>query len=143
MGHEIYAEMYGEKDDDYTTAEYQKCKGNISKLGKWDSRKCALALVSVNQDVILEELQERFDLEQHSSWNLVRDLCLPVWLKDSYKLRLVVEWISKVAYKKAAQEIANAAGTGAGPQSQAEATSLWYILMNKKQILINLFEKEK
>jgi hypothetical protein len=32
-------------------------------------------------------------------------------------MRLVVEWISKVAYKKAAQEIANNAGTGAGPQS--------------------------
>jgi hypothetical protein len=74
----------------------------MSRLGKWDSRKCALALFSVNQDVILEELCERFDFEQHSSWNLVRDLCLPVWLKDSYKLRLVVEWISKVAYKKAA-----------------------------------------
>ena len=48
MGHEIYAQMYGEKDDDYTAVEYQKCKGNISKLGKWDSRKCALALFSVN-----------------------------------------------------------------------------------------------
>jgi hypothetical protein len=47
-GHEIYAQLYGEKDDDYTAAEYQKCKGNLSKLGKWDSRKCALALFSVN-----------------------------------------------------------------------------------------------
>jgi hypothetical protein len=27
--------------------------------------------------------------------------------------------------------------------SKAEATSLWYILMNKKSILINLYEQEK
>ena len=31
--HEIYAEMYGEKDEDFVSAAYQKGKGNIAKLG--------------------------------------------------------------------------------------------------------------
>lgn len=102
--HEIYAQMYGEKDDGLTTAAYQQGKGNLNALGKWDSRKCSLALYTVNQDVILDELKERFDLESNASWEVVRNLCLPVWIKDSYKLRLVADWISKVAYKVAAEE---------------------------------------
>lgn len=61
--HEVYAEMYDEKNEDYLAAEYKKGKGNLKALGQWDSRKCALALFTVNQDVILEELQERFELD--------------------------------------------------------------------------------
>lgn len=32
---------------------------------------------------------------------------------------------------------------GQAIQSQAEQTSLWYLLINKKNVLISLFEKEK
>ena len=46
--HEVYAEMYGEKNEDYLAVEYQKGKGNLSLLDKWNSRKCALALFTVN-----------------------------------------------------------------------------------------------
>ena len=34
-------------------------------------------------------------------------------------------------------------GVGTTPISKAEATSLWYLLMNKKSMLISLYEKEK
>lgn len=34
-------------------------------------------------------------------------------------------------------------GVGTAPISKAEATSLWYLLMNKKSMLISLYEKEK
>jgi hypothetical protein len=63
LNHEIYAQMYGEKDDGFSPESYQvQSKGILKKLGKWNSRKCALALYTVNQDVILEELQDRFEL---------------------------------------------------------------------------------
>lgn len=74
----------------------------------------------------------------------MRDLSLPVWVKDPYRLRGIVEHISKVAYKEQGDENQKSAGqVGGTPKSQAEAASLWYILMNKRQVLISLFEKEK
>lgn len=55
--HEIYAQMYGEKDDDFEQGAYKNAGNvNLNALDQWDSRKCALALFTVNQDVILEEL---------------------------------------------------------------------------------------
>ena len=74
---------------------------------------------------------------------MIKKLCIPVWIKDSYKLRLVVEWVAKVAYRLVTEEIMNSVGDGKAPTSKAEATSLWYILLNKKQSLIGLYEKEK
>jgi hypothetical protein len=55
----------------------------------------------------------------------------------------MVEWVAKVAYKKAADDQQKIVGSGSVMLSKAEATSLWYILMNKKSILINLYEQEK
>ena len=47
--HEIYAQMYGEKDDgDFVPETYEMGKGNIRKLGKWSSKQCLLALYTVN-----------------------------------------------------------------------------------------------
>jgi hypothetical protein len=74
-------------------------------------------MFTVNQDVVVDELNARFDLENNSSWNLVKDLCIPIWMKEKFKLRTVVEWISKAAYRIAGIEIAKSAGSGKGPQS--------------------------
>jgi hypothetical protein len=115
--HEVYAQMYGEENEAFLAVEYRKGKGNLALLGKWNSRKCALALFTVNQDVVLEELQERLDIESHASWSLVRDLCLPVWIKDSYRLRGIVEWVSKIAYKEQGDENQRSAGSGSPPKS--------------------------
>ena len=47
--HEIYAKMYNEKDDDFESSAYQtKGKCNLGALRQWDSRKCALAMFTVN-----------------------------------------------------------------------------------------------
>jgi hypothetical protein len=49
LDHEIYAKMYNEKEDGFESQAYQnKGLGNISALAQWDSRKCALALFTVN-----------------------------------------------------------------------------------------------
>lgn len=74
---------------------------------------------------------------------MIRTVCLPLWMKDTYKLRNMVEWIAKVAYRIAGEDQLKKVGGGTTEISKAEATSLWYMLMNKKGILINLYEKEK
>ena len=142
--HEIYAQMYDENDDDFAPGTYQKGEGlSVDALTPWDSRKCAMALFTVNQDVVIDELKDRFDLEDNASWEQVKKVCMPIWIKDTYKLRLVVEWISKVSFRIVTEEILNAVGEGTAQRSKAEVTSLWYILLNKKSALISLYEKEK
>ena len=123
---------------------YQKGdRVNFGKLGIWNSRKCALALYSVNQDVILDELKDRFNIQERASWKVIRNTCMPIWLKDGYKLRLVVEWVAKVAYKNAQENMSQKIGTGATATCLAEATSLWYVIINKVPVLRNLYSKEK
>ena len=47
----------------------------------------------------MDELRARFDLEENASWELMRNLCLPIWFKDVFKLREMVGWIANMAYK--------------------------------------------
>jgi len=47
--HEIYAQMYNEKTDEFAPSAYQKSgPSTLKNLHAWDSRKCALALYTVN-----------------------------------------------------------------------------------------------
>jgi hypothetical protein len=62
-------------------------------------------MFTVNQDVIMEELQSRFDIESNATWEVVRNLGIPVWMKDSYKLRNLLEWVAKVAYREINDQI--------------------------------------
>ena len=99
---QIYAQVYGEDEQDFQIDQYQKGDlVSLSKLGCWDSRKTALAMFSVNQDVILDELKDRFEIHERAGWKEIRNICLPIWMKDGYKLRLVIEWVAKVAYRQA------------------------------------------
>jgi len=80
--------MYGETNNGPNLTEYQqKNQGDLRKLKPWTSRMCALALFSKNQDVIVDELSNRFALEENGNWDLIKTLCMPVWMKESYKLR--------------------------------------------------------
>jgi hypothetical protein len=93
--------------------------------------------------VIIDELNDRFDFENNANWETVKKLCVPVWVKDSYKLRLIVDWIGKVAFREITEKLKNALPGDTSSQSKAEAASLWCILQNKKQYLIKLYEQEK
>jgi len=97
----------------------------------------------VNQDVVIDELTRRFDLENTGNWEMFKKLSIPIWMKEAYKLRNMVEWIAKVAYKDASDNNLKKVGDGSKEGSLAEQTSLWYLLINKKSVLISLFEKEK
>ena len=62
---------------------------------------------------------------------------MPLWVKDPYKLRSMLQWVVDRAYQTAGEEAGRIREC-----SKAETTSLWYILMNKKGKLISLYEKE-
>lgn len=93
-----------------------------------------MALHSEMQDVIFNELQERFDFENNLSYDVMKKLCIPVWFKDSIKLKNLVTTVAKIEYK--------IAGDDFNKSSRAEKTALWYILLDKKDMLIKLYKAE-
>ena len=58
---------------------------------------------------------------------MMKKLCIPVWLKDIPRLKLLVEKVAKVEYK--------IGGDDFNKTSKAEKTALLYILIGKKNIL--------
>lgn len=58
------------------------------------------------------------------TWGLMRKLCLPLWLKDLGKLRVMVENVAKGEYKVDKDDF--------GKSSKAERTALWYLMLGKK-----------
>lgn len=54
----------------------------------------------------------------------MRKFCIPLWLKDTSKLKFLVEKVAKGEYKGAGDEF--------GKTCRAEKTALWYILLGKK-----------
>lgn len=66
---------------------------------------------------------------------MMKKLCIPVWLKDIPRLKLLVEKVAKVEYKNAGDDF--------NKSSKAEKTALWYLLIGKKNILLTLYKAEQ
>jgi hypothetical protein len=79
-------------------------KANVSSVKSWNSLQCCLALHSEMQDVLLNELQDRLDFESNLNWDLMKKLCLPVWVKDTAKLKALINTVAKNEYKMAGDE---------------------------------------
>lgn len=90
-----------------------------------------MALHSEMQDVIFNELEERFDFENSLNYELLKKLSIPIWLKDNFKLKSLVNTIAKIEYKNAGDDF--------NQSSKAEKTALWYILLDKKDMLAKLY----
>lgn len=86
------------------------------------------------QDVLLKELQDRFDFETNLNYDLMKKLCIPAWLKDTIKLKNLVHTIAKNEYK--------CVGDDFGKSSRAEKTALWYIMLDRKDQLTRLYKQE-
>jgi hypothetical protein len=64
----------------------------------------------------------------------MKKLAIPVWLKDVSKLRTLVEKVAKNEYRTAGDDFKTS--------SKAEKTALWYIILNKKNLLCALYKQE-
>lgn len=83
---------------------------------------------------MLNELQDRFDFEANLNYELLKKLCIPIWMKDTLKLKNLVNMIAKNEYKGAGDDFAKT--------SRAEKTALWYIMLDRKDQLIRLYKQE-
>jgi hypothetical protein len=93
----------------------------------------AMALHSDNQDVILDTLSDRFNFNDNLNWSLMRRLSIPLWLKNSTRLKQLIELVVKNEYRVA---------TGKEGTPRAESAALWYILLGKTAILQKLYKVE-
>lgn len=108
--------------------------GNLHLMQDWTSAMVCMALHSENQDVIVKQMMERFVFENTLNWHEMRRMSLPLWLKDTSKLKQLVEFVAKNEYKLE---------SGEDGRSKAEASALWYILLKKIEVLKSLFNVEK
>jgi hypothetical protein len=69
-------------------------------------------------------------------WDFVRKTGMAIWLRDASLVRSISDTIAKTVYKRAASEIEFGKG------SRAERTAMWYIALDKKSILCNLYKQE-
>lgn len=58
------------------------------------------------------------------NYDLMKKLCIPVWLKDTLKIKNLVNTIAKNEYKNSGDDF--------GKGSKAEKTALWYIMLDRK-----------
>lgn len=86
------------------------------------------------QDVLINELQERFDFDSNLNYDLMKKLCIPIWIKDIPKLKNLINIIAKNEYKSTGDDF--------GKGSRAEKTALWYIMIDKKDQLTRLYKQE-
>jgi len=82
--------------------------------------------------MILNELSNRFDLDNNLNWDIMKKMCMPIWVKDSNKLRQLVEKVAKNEYRMAGDDF--------NKSSKAEKSAFWYVLINKKQTLMALYK---
>jgi len=61
--------------------------GDLALLKDWSSANVVLAMHSANQDVIADELATRFNFEKNLNWQLMRRMCIPLWMKNIIKLK--------------------------------------------------------
>ena len=61
-------------------------------------------------------------------------LSISIWLKDTDRLKELIEGVAKTAYRIAWDDI--------GSRSRAQKTALWYILIGQKSMLCSLYKTE-
>lgn len=102
---------------------------NNKNLEPWNTMQVAIAYHSKDQDVIFNQINTNV-----IDWELFQKLSIPIWLKDVEKLKQLIEGVAKTEYKNASDDITIS--------NKAERTAMWYILINKKSMLCNLYKTE-
>ena len=106
-----------------------KAEESNESLEPWTTMQVAFAFHSKDQDVIYNQVQN-----DNLDWKICQKLSIPLWLKETEKLKQIVETVAKTVYRQAADDV--------GAKSRAQATALWYVVINKKSLLCNLYRTE-
>ena len=98
--------------------------GNKTPISTMD---IALAYHCQNQDWLLKILLEPLG---NYCWEDIKRFGIPLWLRDSQKLKEIVEQVAIEEYKRSKARDAD----------RVNEVSLWYIMMGKKNVLTNLYK---
>lgn len=99
-----------------------KSEDSNENLEPWNTMQVAFAYHSKDQDVIFNQVKTDV-----IDWELFKKLSIPIWLKDTEKIKILLEGVAKTVYRKAGEKV--------GVNSRAAFTALWYILINRKSTL--------
>lgn len=89
----------------------------------------AFAFHSKDQDIIFNQVNTG-----EIDWAICQKLGIPIWLKNTERLKQLIESVAKTVYRRAADEV--------GLTSRAATTAIWYIIIDKKSLLCNLYRTE-
>ena len=100
----------------------------------FSSELCWLYLIT-DQEFLIKFLSKD---KSFIDYKFIQIFCIPLWVKDDSKLREIVELVAKNEYR---QEIKKQ--DSFGNKMFSEQVSLFYLLANKMNILLDIMEKEK
>jgi len=106
-----------------------KAEQSNVNLEPWNTMQIAFAFHSKDQDIIFNQVNN-----SEIDWTICKKLGIPIWLKETEKLKQIIEGVAKTVYRRAADDV--------GLNSRAATTALWYIVIDKKSILCNLYRTE-
>jgi len=100
-----------------------------ANLEPWNTMQLAVAFHSKDQDVIYNQIKN-----ENLDWPTMKKLSVPIWIKDTEKLKHLIEIVAKTVYREAGNDV--------GINSRAQVTALWYVMIGKKNMLCNLYKTE-
>lgn len=107
--------------------------GDLDLVTDWTSSMVCQALHSENQEVVMNYLAERFSFEKNLTWNVMRKLCIPIWLKDINQVKKYIEFVAKTEYR---------INEGKPSMCKADHAAIWYTLLGKRSVLQSLYGLE-
>lgn len=66
----------------------------------------------------------------------MRKLSIPIWLKDTTRLKTFIEFVAKNEYRNLDTE------KSGGTTTKAEVSALWYTMLDKRAVIQKLYSLE-
>jgi hypothetical protein len=133
---QVYNEMYSSCDH---VTKYFNVKFNLTKQNYQETFKlptsdlCWITLIH-DQEFLIKSI---FKDQSRITWKLFKMYCIPIWIKNDFRLKELLEVVARNEYKILKSEIITEI------KSFAEHVSLYYYLAGKMHVLLDLFDKEK
>ena len=106
-----------------------------SSFKLFSSDLCWLYFIT-DQDFLIKFLSKD---KSFIDYNFIKKFCIPLWVKEEPKLREIVEIVAKNEYRHEIKKQNDSFGN----KMFSEQVSLYYLLANKMNILLDIMDKEK
>ena len=100
---------------------------NLGQKPPIETTDIVLAYHCQNQEFMIKVLLEQIG---NYCWEDVKRFGIPLWLKDTNKLKQIVEQVAKEEYKRSKEKDAD----------RVSSVAVWYLILKKKNVLIHLYK---